>query len=41
MNTRRLARRLLSTWQWSAATHVGVLPSRPKQHGGRVMATPG
>ena len=39
-NTRHLAHHLLSTWQWSAATHH-VLPSRPKQHGDRAMATPG
>ena len=41
MNTRHLAHHLLSTWQWSAATHTCVLPSRPKQHGDRALATPG
>ena len=39
-NTRRLVHHLLSTWQWSSATHR-VLPSHPKQHGDRAMATPG
>ena len=41
MATRHLACRLLSTWQWSSAATHRVLPSRPKQHGGWAMATPG
>ena len=28
-NTRRLARHLLSTWQWSAATHAASCPPAP------------
>ena len=40
-NTRHLARHLLSTWQWSAATHAASCPPHPKQHGDRAMAAPG
>ena len=39
--TRRLACCLLSTWQWSSVMHPMSCPSRPNQHGDRVMAASG